>query len=401
MDHKAMAGNMIDVLLKDGEIIDPAQGIHQAGSVAIKDGKILAAGTNIRAEDVKIVFDMRGKIISPGLIDVHCHPTPGFSWLGVPPDEVGLNTGVTLLGDGGTAGAANFAALKKLVIEPARTEIRCFLNIAKAGLISLPEIHSLHDIDIEMSKEVVETNRDLIRGIKIRAIQPLAEGIGIKGVEIAKKLAVDLRLPLMMHIGEPRDRLEKDGMDDFSRQAVSLLDQGDILSHFMTWEPGGMILKDGTIYPELERARKRGVYLDSCHGLWHFSFSIARQALAKGFKPDIISTDFSVPNLTVIQSLAVTMSKFLNLGLTLNEVITMTMVNPAKALGEENKRGSLKAGMPADITILELVKGDFLFGDGKGRESMPGNLLLEPRMVFKEGEMRPAYSRYHIPTLYQ
>jgi dihydroorotase len=109
----------------------------------------------------------------------------------------------------------------------------------------------------------------------------------------------------------------------------------------------------------------------------------------------------SVPNLLVTQSLAVTMSKFLCLGLNLEEVIAMTTINPARFLGEEDKRGSLKVGLPAHITVSELIKGDFLFGDGKGGETLRGNLLLEPRMVFQAGEMRPAYSRYHIPPLFK
>ena len=261
---------MYDLLLKDGEIIDPSQRMHAIGSVAIQGGRIAAVGANIPVEAAKTVLDLRGKIISPGLIDLHCHAALGFAWLGVPPDEVGLNTGVTLLGDGGTAGAANFEALRRLVIHPAKTDFVCFLNLATAGLITLPEIFGPHDIDVEFSRRVVEANRDLIRGIKVRAIQPLAEGLGVKGIQTAKKLASDLGLPLMIHIGETRPRMEKDWMDDFSRSAVSLLEKGDILSHYLTWEPGGMILKDGTIYPELEAAKKRGVYLDSCHGLNHF-----------------------------------------------------------------------------------------------------------------------------------
>ena len=391
---------MYDVLLKDGEVIDPAQKMHSPGSVAIQDRRIAAVGPNIPAEEAKTVFDLRGKIISPGLIDLHCHATLGFARLGVPPDEMGLNTGVTLLGDGGTAGAANFDALRRLIIQPAKTDFVCFLNLATAGLITLPEIFTPHDIDVEFSKTVVEANRDLIRGIKVRAIQPLAEGLGVKGVEAAKKLARDVRLPLMVHIGETRPRMEKDWMDDFSRSAVSLMEKGDILSHYLTWEPGGMILKDGTIYPELEAAKKRGVYLDSCHGMNHFSFTIARHGLSRGFIPSIISTDMATSGMPVIQSLSVLMSKFLNLGLTLDQVREMTTLNPAKAIGEEGTRGTLKIGNPADITVMELLKGDYLFGDGKGCESLRGTLLLEPRMVFKSGEMRPAYSRYHIPPLY-
>ena len=388
-----------DILLKDGEIIDPAQGFHFTGSVAIENGRIAALGKEVTGKAAKVI-PMQGKLITPGFIDMHCHPSLGFRTHGIPPDEVGIDAGVTLLGDGGTAGAANFLAYRKLVVEPARTEILCFLNVAKAGLISQPEISSLRDMDVERGKEVIEANRDLIRGVKIRAIQALAEGVGIKGVEMAKKLAVDLRMPLMVHIGDPRERMEKDPMDDFSRQAVSLLGKGDILSHYLTGEPGGLVLRDGTIYPELEKARQRGVVLDPCHGLWHFSFTVARQALARGFKPDVISTDISVPNLLVTQSLAVTMSKFLCLGLSLEEVIAMTTINPARFLGEEDKRGSLKPGLPAHITVSELVKGDFLYGDGKAGETVRGNLLLEPRMVFQYGEMRPAFSRYHIPPLY-
>ena len=400
MSLETKGENNFDVLLKDAEIIDPAQGIHYTGSVAIQNGRIAVVGKDLAGEAKKVI-PLEGKILTPGLIDLHCHPSLGFLRNGIPPDEVGLNAGVTLLGDGGTSGAANFYAFRKLVVEPAQTQILCFLNVAKAGLISQPEISSLQDMDVDRGKELIEANRDRIRGVKIRAIQALAEGVGIKGVETAKKLAVNLNLPLMMHIGDPRERMEKDWMDDFSRQAVSLLEKGDILSHYMTWEPGGLILKDGTIYPELEKARQRGVVLDSCHGLWHFSFTIARHALAQGFKPDVISTDMFIPNILVTQSLPVVMSKFLNLGLGLEEVIAMTTTNPARVLREEDRRGSLRTGMPADITILELVKGDFLFGDGKGRGSLRGNLLLEPRMVFKEGEMRPAYSRYHIPPLFK
>ena len=399
MNLKTDVKDQFDILLQDGEIIDPAQGIHYNGSVAVKNGRIAAVGKEVSRKAEKVI-PLRGKLITPGLIDMHCHPSLGFRTHGIPPDEVGLHAGVTLLGDGGTSGAANFLAYRKLVVESAQTEILCFLNVAKAGLISQPEISSLRDMDLERGKEVIEANRDLIRGVKIRAIQALAEGVGIKGVEMAKKLARDVHLPLMIHIGDPRERMEKDPMDDFSRQAVSLLEKGDILSHYLTWEPGGLVLRDGTIYPELEKARQRGVVLDSCHGLWHFSFTVARHALARGFKPDVISTDMSVPNLLVTQSLAVTMSKFLCLGLSLEEVIAVTTINPARFLGEEDKRGSLKPGLPAHITVSELIKGDFLFGDGKGGETMPGNFLLEPRMVFQAGEMRPAYSRYHIPPLF-
>jgi len=391
---------MYDVLLKGGEIIDPSQGIHTVGSLAIRDGKIAHMEEGISEAEATKVFDMEGKIISPGLIDVHCHPAGEFSWLGVPPDETGLNTGVTLLCDAGTAGAANFDAMRSFIVEPARTDMFCFLNLSILGLITIPEIWDRHCINVEDSKEVVENNRDIIKGIKIRAIEAVAETLGIEAVETAKRLADDVGMPLMMHIGEPRERVQDDSLDDFSRAAVSMLEEGDILSHFLTWEPGGMILRDGTVYPELEAARKRGVILDSSHGLNHFSFTVARHAIEMGLLPTVISTDMASVVLPAGQSLVVIMSKFLNLGLSVDQVIQMTTINPAKALGEEERRGSLKSGMTADITIMELMEGDFVFCDGNGRERMNGHLLLEPRMVFKDGKEMPAYSGYHIPPIY-
>ena len=388
---------MYDVLLKGGEIIDPAEGIHERGSLAIHNGKIALIEEDVPDVEVAKVYDMEGKIIAPGLIDMHCHPSEVFMHMGVGADDIGLATGVTLLCDAGSAGAANFAALRKFVVEPAETDIFCFLNLSVLGLIRIPEIWDAKCIDIDQSRDVVESNRDLIKGIKVRAIQAVADTVGLSAIEQAKKLASDAGLPLMMHIGETRPRVPNDPMDDFSRAAVSMLESGDILSHYLTWEPGGMILMDGTVYPELESAQKRGVILDSCHGVNHFSLTVARHAIEKGFLPTVISTDMVQTVLSAAQSLTVVMSKFLNLGLTLEQVIEMTTINPAKALDEENNRGSLKTGRQADITILQLVKGDFEFCDGNGGERMRGGLLLEPRMVFKAGRDMPAHGRYHIP----
>jgi dihydroorotase len=391
---------VFDILLKDGLIIDPSQGIHSEGSVAIQDGKIRAVGESLSGSEAKKVFDMRGKIIGPGLIDMHCHPVAGFAELGVPADEIGLNSGVTLLGDGGSAGPANFEAMRLFIVERVRTDILCFLNLSNTGLVKMPEICSEHDIDIDKCQRVIEVHADIIKGVKVRCIQALADSVGMKAIERAKKLANDVHLPLMLHVGETRKRVPGDKMDDFSRAAVSLLEKGDILSHYLTWEPGGMILKNGTVYPELAAARERGAFLDSCHGLNHFSFTIARHAIAGGLIPSIISTDMASIVRPAAQSLTVVMSKFINLGLTVEQVIEMTTMNPAKALGEESRRGSLKPGMAADITVLELTKGDYLFGDGTGGEMMHGDRLLEPRMVFKGGEAMPAYSGYHLPPVY-
>ena len=388
---------MFDILLKGGVVIDPSQNINQKASVAIDNGRVVAVGADIVEDDADRIYEVKDLIVCPGLIDAHCHPAHGFAESGVPETEIGINSGVTFLGDAGTAGAANFEAFRLLVTDHAQTGIVCFLNLAYAGLIKLPEIRSEHDIDINLSAQVINENQDLIKGVKLRAIQSVAEGVGIRSVEMAKKLAAGFNLPLMLHIGESRPRLPKDKMDDFSRSAVSLLDKGDIISHYMTWEPGGLILKNGTVYPELEAARKRGVILDCCHGLNHFSFTIAKMAISQGFPPDIISTDLCKVVRPSAQSLTVVMSKLLALGLGLDEVIAMTTINPAKALGIEDMAGSIKPGMPADITIMNLTKGDFIFNDGNGKETLNSDKLLTPQMVIKNGKIMPAHSLYHLP----
>ena len=397
---------MYDILLKNGRVIDPSQGIHAVTSVAIKDGKIAALKEDISEIEAKTVFNMKGTIVTPGLIDVHCHPSAGVMRMGLPPEGIGLNTGVTLLCDAGSIGAANFEAMRRFIIEPSKTDIFCFLNLSLTGLITLPQVPEIldeNDINIDFSKQVVEANRDIIKGIKIRAIQPLAEGLGIKAIEIAKKLANNLHLPVMVHLGERgRERVPEERMDDFSRAAVSMLEKGDIISHYLTPLPGGMILKDGSVYPELEVAQKRGVVLDCCHGMMHFSIAIARHAITRGLIPTVISTDLARVTSPVVQSLAVVMSLFLNLGLSIDQVIEMATLNPAKVLGEEKRRGSLKPGMRADITVMELLEqGDYVFCAGLNppRESIHGKMFLEPRMVFKAGEMMPANSHYHIPPL--
>ncbi len=399
MDQQEKTNIRYDILLKDGVIVDPSQGLHKKASVALKDGKIAAIGENLSEDDALSTFELQGKIVTPGLIDLHCHVDSDFSFLGLPADEIGIETGSTLVCDAGTAGFSNFRMFRtNLENKKPKTEVFCFLNLARTGMISLPEIRSVEDFDVKRSRDVIEENRDLIKGVKIRAVEPLAKGVGLRAVEDAKRLAESVGLPLMLHVGESRPRKgERDPLDQFSREAVSMLGKGDILSHYLTWEPGRMILEDGAVYPELPEAKKRGVILDACHGLNHFCFDVVRHAIEQGLIPTVISSDLASIVKPTAQSLPVIMSKLINLGLSLDQVVEMTTINPAKALNEEANRGSLKPGKTADITIMELVEGRFRFIDRRGGDFMTGDRLLEARMVFKSGHPHPAWSRYHIP----
>jgi dihydroorotase len=385
---------MYDVIVKGGKVSDPAQGIHGPRDIAVSDGKIAAVSSGIEPGEAKRVIDARGKLVTPGLVDIHLHAAGEVVPLGLAPDEVGVLTGVTTICDGGSTGAANFFDFKRDVASKSQTDVFCFLHIASTGLTNMPEIQRWEDMDPEATLKTAVEHRDLIKGIKLRAIGPLAENLGIEAVKTAKRVAAEAGIPLMVHIGDMRKRVPEDPMDAFTCQLLPLLEKGDILDHVFTWEAGGVIDPDGNVVPEFRDAIERGIVLDISHGLNHFSFEVARHALDQGILPTTISTDLATMNREwPVVSLLVTMSKFLALGLSLDQIIEMTTINPARALGEDHRRGTLKPGSLADISILERIEGDFTFSDGRGGNTRKGEVLLVPHLTLKSGkEVMPAYT---------
>lgn len=295
---------------------------------------------------------------------------------------------MTTICDGGSTGWVNFRGFKKYVITQAQTDVLCYLHICSTGLSLMREVRDWDDIDAEATLKTAVENRDIIKGIKLRAVNPLAEKLGLEAVKVAKKVAREAGISMMVHIGDQRYRnaVEMDEMDIFTLKLLPMLDRGDILSHVYTWQAGGVIQPDGTVPTELREAITRGVVMDTAHGRSNLSFEIARKGLAQGILPTTISTDLASTNIHgPIFSLLLTMSKFLALGLSLEQVIEMTTVNPALALGEEKRRGTLKVSMPADISILELAHGDFTFTDGLAGNTQKGELLLLPHLTLKGG----------------
>ena len=329
---------MYDFLFKGGRVLDPARKVDGLFDVAVTGGKIAVIERDIAPDLAKTTIPVPGKILTPGLIDAHCHPVLHFTDHAVHPDEAGVNAGVLLVNDGGSAGASNFEALKEMYYGKVRTEMTFFINLASAGLIHSPEIRSAYDLDLKLLKTVVEQNRPLVKGLKIRALEPLL-GIKPDPIDTALEAAKDLGLPLMVHIGDFRPRRENDPLDDYGRSVVKRLRKGDILSHYMTWRPGGMVLPDGRIYPELKEAKDRGVILDCSHGKNNFSLKVAEVLVANGLAPDIITTDLSAMGAAYVQSLLVTMSKFLSLGMPFADVVAAATVNSAKAAPRRRRVG--------------------------------------------------------------
>jgi dihydroorotase len=321
----------------------------------------------------------------------------------VPPDEVGVRTGVTTVVDGGSTGYAKFEGFKRFIIPEAYTDIFAFIHVTPNGLSKTPETWGWYDINPDAVLQTIEANRDIIKGIKMRAIGSVIENQGIDAIKIAKRIASAAKLPLSVHIGIWLDETTPEKqVDAFTIELLNSLDKGDIIEHIYTANPGGVIKPDGTVFPELWDAIKRGVILDVANGIFNFSFNIARIGLEKGVLPTALSTDFVTPNFDtpMVLSLTVTMSKFLALGLSLDQVIEMTTINPARALGEEHQRGSLSVGMKADISILELQEGHFIFQDRIEKDSaIKGNLLLVPKLTIKDGNLIEAWPR-HIEYVY-
>ncbi|HAL47304.1 MAG: amidohydrolase/deacetylase family metallohydrolase [SAR202 cluster bacterium] len=374
---------MTDLLLKGGEVIDPSPGIRDQLDVAVSDGKISQLAPDVAPGPDTRVIDVTGKIVVPGLIDLHCHIYHGVNQTGVNPDLAGVYSGVTTLVDAGSAGCYTFGGFPEHVVPKAITRIICMLHISRTGLAYQPDLSRREDIDLEDTIRVVRENRPLIQGIKIRAVGPAVPVMGVEIVQLAKQAANEAGVRLMVHIG---DRLAGDG-PTITRALLPLLEPGDIITHLFTGNPGTIFDDDGSVLPELMAAQERGVFLDTAHGRQNFSFDIARRALDRGVVPRGISTDLTIPGrLHAVHSMTEMLSRFLALGFSLEDVIRMSTANPAEALGMGDTLGTLAVGRGADITVLEEATGDWLFHDTEGG-TLRGDKALAPVATVKDGEV--------------
>ena len=374
---------MTDLLLKGGEVLDPSQNIRGAMDVAVTDGAITQVAPNINPRNADRVINVSGKLVVPGLIDLHCHIYEGVNQTGVNPDLAGVLSGVTTLLDAGSAGCYTFGGFPKHVVPNAKTRIHCMVHISRTGLNYQPDLSRREDIDIEETVRVIEANKPLIQGVKIRAVGPAVPTMGVEMIRLAKQAATEGGVRLMVHIG---DRFAEDG-PTLTTQLLPLLENGDIITHLFSGNPGRIIDGDGKVIPEILEAQERGVFLDTAHGRQNFSFDTARRALDGGVIPKSISTDLTIPGrLNTVHSMTEMLSRFLAMGFSLEDVIEMATSNPASALGMESSLGSLAVGRTADITVLDEVTGDWVFHDTEG-ETLNGSKALVPVVTIKDGEV--------------
>jgi dihydroorotase len=358
-----------DLILKGGRIIDPSQKLDQIANIAFSAGKVARISPRIESAHDIHIRDVTGRIVTPGLIDLHTHVYWGGTSLGIDAEDYCRKSGVTTCIDTGSAGPGNFAGFRKHVIAPSQVRILAYLHVSFAGIyafsktVMVGESEELRLMAPAEAVAVAEANRDVIVGIKVRVGRHAGGTSGTAPLDIALQAASEAGLPLMCHIDFPPPSYE---------DVVERLRPGDVLTHAFRPFPNTPLDPQGRVKDVVRRARQRGVMFDIGHGKASFAFKTARGMLANGFYPDTISSDVHAlcidgPAFDQVT----TLSKLLCMGMPLDDVIAATTVNAAMAL-RRPELGSLKPGSVGDATVLSVRAGSFDYVDAVG-EHMTGD----------------------------
>ncbi|MSU70378.1 MAG: amidohydrolase/deacetylase family metallohydrolase [Opitutaceae bacterium] len=373
---------VFDLLLKGGRVIDPAQALDAVRDIAVLNGRIAAVEPEIDAEKARRSLDLRGRMVTPGLIDLHVHGFQGISVFGLDLDPYCINRGVTTAVDAGTSGGDSFEGFRRQVIERSATRVLAFLNISRIGLIvPLGELIDARMIDRVVALRTARANADVIVGIKVRCSEFYSGPNDLDAVKAARAVGEAIQKPLMIHVGWPHT-----GMETILEQARP----GDIVTHaFRGRGEGGVVGADGHVSAYIRRAADRGVLFDVGHGSGSFSFAAAEAALRENFLPSTISSDIhSGSVLGPAFDLVTTMSKFLLLGLSLPKVVELVTAAPARAIGRGETLGALKPGRPADIAVFDRAEGNFPLVDSK-KEIRVAHAKLVPVFTLRDGTIAP------------
>jgi dihydroorotase len=372
-------GQKYDLLLEGGHVIDPKNKISGRRDVAIRDGRIAAVAAEIPAARAAKTVNVAGLYVTPGLLDLHVHvyAGTGTAYTGpssVRPDDHSFRSGVTTMVDAGSSGCRNFEDFKKIIIDRARTRVLAMLNIVGAGMAGDPE-QNLLDMDPGKAAEMAARHKNVIVGFKTAHYT----GPEWTPVENAIKAGETAGLPIMVDFG--RFRPER----PFEDLVTKKLRPGDMYTHmFLSAVP--MLDDAGRLRPYLSEARKRGVVFDVGHGGGSFLFRQAVPAIRQGFLPDSISTDLHIGSMNgAMATMLTTLSKFINMGMTIEEVIIRATWNPARQIKREDL-GHLSVGAPADVAVLRLAKGTYGFVDVNGAR-MQGTQKLEGELTTSDGKV--------------
>jgi len=370
---------MYDLIVRNGTILDPATDRKEKGDIAVTDGRIAAVGSGIEGSANQII-DCSGTLVTPGLIDFHLHLFP-LAEIGVSGESVCFPSGVTTAVDCGSSGCATYEGHRGS-LQNMKLRTRCFIHSCSAGLATGRYLENPDPkyYDRKKIKRIFDDYGDELVGLKIRQGAEIVGSLGLDPLKATIDMAEELNVPVMVHCSNPPCPMDR---------LIELLRPGDILTHAFQ-DNGGSILDDsGHVSQETRKARNRGVIFDVANANIHFSFAVAKRAIAEGFLPDTISTDLTVRSLykrPAVFNLLHVLSKYRNMGIDIMDVIKRCTWIPAKLLGIQGEVGSLSPGSKADIAILKEIDCPTEFGDRVGK-IMTGKLLLKAMMTVKDGDI--------------
>lgn len=374
----------IDLLIRNGHVIDPKNRIDGVMDVAIQGNKIVEVGKNIN-KAAKKTIDATGLYVTPGLIDLHGHHFFGTehnrylsnSFTALPPDGFTFRAGVTTAVDAGGAGWRNFDIFKRNVIDQSRTRMLSFLNIVGAGMSGGAHEQDVADMDPKLAAMAAKANKEYIVGIKLAHYEGEEWGPAERAAE-AGRLA---DIPVMVDFGRSEPPLS------LRTLLMEKLRPGDILTHCYGGVSGReKVIVDGKLQSWAPEAQKRGIIFDVGHGGGSFLFEQAIPAIKQGLKPNSISTDLHTGSMNGgMKDMLNVMSKLLNIGLTLNEVITTSTWNPAQII-RRPELGNLGVGAPADVAVFSLDKGTFGYIDVSGAK-ITGDKKLTCQLTVRDGRV--------------
>ena len=379
---------MYNLLLKGGTVLDPSRDVHERLDVAITADKISSLAPTIAPTEADRVVDVEGKFITPGLIDIHTHVYyPGRGLEQPDPDIAGVRGGVTTVADAGTPGPSNFQEFRDFVSTQAQTSVYSFLSIFRDR--SHPSMTDESELDVKGVVRVAQQNPVLVKGVKALVYPGTVRAMGLKHVEAAKNAARQAGIRIYLHIGDVGFKGQTPTPLEVVRQAISMLEPGDILTHVFSPLTGAAMDREGRLLPELKEAQDRGVVLDPSCGEDSFGWERADGVMSQGVIPDTIGTDIQPgagKRRPYARGLLEYSAFFMSLDFSLDDVIRMTTINPARALGIDDWAGSLAVGRTADITVLEVAEGRWRLTDSTGASRI-GSTALLPVLTIKGGEL--------------
>jgi dihydroorotase len=377
-----------DLVIRGGEVLDPSQSLRGRRDIGIRRGVVEAIETEIPAARALKTIDATGKLVMPGLVDLHCHVYPCGSPIGIPADERVQFQGTTTVVSAGDAGVNNLAALRRYIVAQSRARIYAFVHIANNGLSAFPvaELYNIDNAQVEACAMALAENPDFLVGVKVRMSENVIFKHGIeplkRGIQACEMCGWPAKM--MVHIGGVETK-------ELMSQILDLVRPGDVLTHCYSGFPnvagiGTNIVQDGKLLPAALAAKQRGVMFDVGHGRGSFDFTVAEMAIPADCTPDTISSDIHVfsGNSPGMPFLPNVMSKFMTMGFSLEQVVTMATSVPAKIINRAPKIGTLQLGAPGDAAIMELVEGPVTFVDTRNNKR-DGKAYLKPIQTVVNG----------------